>query len=166
MTNFKPQIPKPKVQIVLWVGGLFLLGAIAWGIGWTAHGLFDRPDAVPAATTEPTVPPPTAANSPTATPAPLPPATSTQPPDSRTTPAPATSTVVPTVEHSVETIIVETTDRGVYDVVRRACGLPSDYVLNPDNEIVRETRQLNGFAEESPTIFEGQEIRVPTYLCP
>jgi hypothetical protein len=70
------------------------------------------------------------------------------------------------MEQRVETIVVETTDRGAYDVVRRACGLPRDYVLSTDDEIVQETWQLNSFVGGSPPIFEGQEIQVPTYLCP
>jgi len=61
---------------------------------------------------------------------------------------------------------VISSDRGLYDVIRRACELPVDYILTPHDEITQETRRLNGFAVENPTIFEGQTIRVPIYLCP
>ena len=165
MANFKPQIPSLKSQIVLWVGGLLLLGALAWGIGWTAHGLFDR-FAPPVETVEPTAVPPTVANGPTTPPTLPPSATPTQPPESTTAPVPATSTVVPTADDNVETIVVEANDRGVYDVVRRACGLSGNYTLSPDDEIVQETWKLNGFVEENPPIIEGQEIQVPIHLCP
>jgi len=70
------------------------------------------------------------------------------------------------VERKVETIPVVASDRGVYDVVRRACGLPRDYGLAPSDEIMQETRRLNGWVVEDPVIFEGQEIQVPIYLCP
>jgi len=56
--------------------------------------------------------------------------------------------------------------RGVYDMIRRACGLPRDYVLSPSDEITRETWRLNQFAEESPPIEVGQAVQVPIRLCP
>ncbi len=166
MTNSKFQIPSPQVQIVLWVGGLLLLGALAWGIGWTAHGLFDRLNAVTVETPEPTAVPPTAASSPTVPPTSPSSATPTQPPESTTAPAPATSTAAPTAEHNVETMIVGANDRGAYDIVRRACGLSRNYVLSLDDKIVQEVWQLNGFIGENPPIFEGQEIQIPIHLCP
>lgn len=155
MDDLKSLLSDPKAQVLVLGGALILLGAMAWGIGWTAHGLFDR-FAPPDETPGPTPPPPTAEN--------RPPAFPTPPPESAT--VPATSTVLPTAEDSVETIVVEASDRGVYDVVRRACELSSNYVLSLDDEIVQETWRLNSFVRENPAIFEGQEIQVPTYLCP
>jgi len=152
------------IDVLIFIVVTLVLGGAAWGIGWMAHGLFDQQSAPPADTVEPTAPSPTAANSPTPPPAVSPPATPTRPPDSA--PVPATSTAAPTAEQKVEMLIVESTDRGVYDVVRRSCGLPKEYVLTLTDEIVRETWQLNGFSEKSPPIFEGQEILIPTYLCP
>ena len=153
-------------QVIMFVVGLVVLGALAWGLGWMAHSLFDRGAAPPpTATVEPTTPL-TAAHSPTPTPPPAspPPATLMQPPDGAT--SPATSTPAPTEERSVEAVTAEASDRGVYDVVRRACGLSRNYVLSLDDEIVRETWQLNGFVGENPAIFEGQEIQIPIHLCP
>jgi len=155
VNDLKTLLANPQAQILGFGGALLLLGALAWGIGWAAHGLFERLVAPPDETVGPTSPPPTAGNSPTASPT---------PPESAT--VPATSTVLPTAEDSVETMIVRANDRGVYDVVRRACGLSRGYVLSLDDEIVQETWQLNGFVVENPAIFEGQEIQVPTYLCP
>ena len=156
MDDLKSLLSGPKAQVLVLGGALILLGATAWGIGWTAHSLFGRLAAPPEKTPEPTPPAPTMENIPTTSPTP--------PPESAT--VPATSTALPTVEDSVEAIIVKASDRGAYDVVRRACDLPRNYVLSPDNEIVQETWQLNGFVGERPTIFEGQEIQVPIYLCP
>ena len=168
MPNLKSQIPNLKSQILLLAGALLLLGAVAWGIGWAAHSLFDRWAAPPpTATVEPTAPLPTAVHSPTASPASQLIATPTQPATSTSAPGPATSTAAPTVEEKkVETFVVVESDRGLNDVVRRACELPRDYLLDPDDAIMQETRELNGFILKDPIIFEGQEVLVPVYLCP
>jgi hypothetical protein len=153
---------KPN-QVIIFVVGLALLGALAWGVGWMAHDLFERGAAPPPA--EPTMPP-TAAHSPTHLSTSPHAATPTQPPTETHAPAPATSTHAPTEEHNVEVMVVKANDRGAYDVVRRACELTRDYVLNLDDEIVRETWQLNGLVGAEPAISVGQEIQVPVYLCP
>ena len=155
-----------KIQIILCTGGLILLGVIAWSIGWAAHSLLDRPDPLPTERTEatPSIPTHGPTHGPTLSPTSPPAATLTQPPAA--TVAPATSTPAPTEERRVEMMIVMASDRGAYDVVRRACGLPRNYVLRSDDEIVQETWQSNGFVEENPEISNGQEIQVPIYLCP
>ena len=155
-----------RVDVLVFIVVTLVLGGVAWGIGWTAHGLFDRLNAATMETVEPTAVPPTAETRPTASPAAPPSATPTQPPESRPAPAPATSTPAPTAEHDVKVMVVKANDRGAYDVVRRACELSRNYVLSLDDEIVQETWQLNGFTGERPPIFEGQEIQVPVHLCP
>ena len=161
------------------VGVFIALGALAWGIGWMAYGLFDRQTSLP-----PTVPSKRTEGLPTASPNPSPNVTFTSSSDSVAftpspdsvaftpgatgvpTPLPATSTSAPTAETQVQTLIVGAGDRGVYDVIRRACGLPRDYILSPNDEITQETWLLNEFAEENPLVEEGQAIQVPIHLCP
>jgi hypothetical protein len=164
VTGLKSQPPISKSQIALLIGGLIVLGAMAWSAGWGAHFLLDRQTTQP--TTEPTLAPaalPSVAHSPTDTPSPSPTPAPTQPQTSTPLPTAATS---PTAEHNVKVLSVIPGDRGLYDVVRRACGLPKSHILRPGEEIVQATWQLNGFVVEDPDIHLGQEIQVPTYLCP
>ena len=168
MPGLGVQRPGPRIRI----GGVIIrdhtlviafvvLGALAWGIGWMAHGMFDRQTSLP-----PTVSPErpeglqTATHRSTASIEESPGATGAS------TPLPATSTFASTATAQVQTLTVAADDRGVYDVIRRACGLPRDYVLSPSDEITRETWRLNQFAEESPPIEVGQAVQVPIRLCP
>jgi hypothetical protein len=163
MADLKSQ-PPIKSQIALLVGALIVLGAMAWGAGWGAHFLLDRQTTRP--TTEPTLAPaalPSVAHSPTDTPSPSSTPAATQPQTSTPLPTAATS---PTAEHNVKALSVIASDRGLYDVVRRACGLPKSHIFRQSEEIVQETWRLNGFVVENPDIHLGQEIQVPTYLCP
>ena len=162
--NSKTPTPITRPQVIALIGGAILVGAAAWGIGWGAHALLGRQDA-PGATASL----PGALDTSTPSPASYPTMAPTHPPTSTSAPVQATSTAAPTVEHTaemIETLPVIASDRGLYDVVRRACGLPKDALLAPGDEIVRETRRVNGFSAEDPTIFEGQAIQVPTHLCP
>jgi hypothetical protein len=164
VAGLKSQPPISKSQIALLIGGLIVLGAMAWSAGWGAHFLLDRQTTQP--TTEPTLAPaalPSVAHSPTDTPSPSPTPAATQPQTSTPLPTAATS---PTAEHNVEVLSVIASDRGLYDVVRRACGLPKSHILLPTDEIMQETRRLNGLVVKNPGIHPGQEIQVPTYLCP
>ncbi len=171
----RPQTVRIKVRMLL-IGVLIVLGTLAWGIGWMAHSLFDRqtspPPTRPAERTEGR---PTATHSPTATPDLSPGVAFTSSPNGvaftpgatdAPTLLPATSTPAPTAETQIQTLTVEADDRGVYDVIRRACGLPRDYFLYPGDEITQQTWLLNEFAEESPSIEVGQAIQVPIHLCP
>jgi hypothetical protein len=164
MSDFISRMPRLR-QILLLVGGFLLLGALAWGIGWMTHGLIHRQATpLPTETLERATPSPTIVYSPTALSAPPPTVAPTELPTSIS--MPATSTAAPTVVRRVETFSVAASDRGLYDVVRRACGLTMDYTLVPSNEIVQETWRLNGFVEANPRIHKGQDILVPIYLCP
>ncbi|MEA3340816.1 MAG: hypothetical protein U9R15_12695, partial [Chloroflexota bacterium] len=66
MDDLKTLLANPKAQILGLGGALLLLGALAWGIGWAAHGLFERASEPPAetgaatspATQMPAAPPP------------------------------------------------------------------------------------------------------------
>ena len=164
MTGHNSKTPITKSLVIALIGGAILVGAAAWGIGWGTHALLGRQDA-PSATASL----PDASDTPTPSPASYPTLAPTHPRTSTPAPVQATSTAAPTVEHTaeiIETLPVIASDRGLYDVVRRACGLPKDALLAPGDEIVRETRRMNGFSAEDPTIFEGQAIQVPTHLCP
>lgn len=156
-----------KSRLILLLGGLALLGAVAWGVGWGARALFDRWAALlPTATAEPTASLSTATLRPTDMPDSQPTVTRTQLPTSTPEPVLVTSTPAPTAEQGIEILAVIRGDRGVYDVVKRACGLPRDYILAPGDAIVRETWRLNSFVGERPKIYEGQGIQVPIHLCP
>jgi hypothetical protein len=173
MARIRTRLPKGGTLILLWVGGVLLLGAVGWAIGWTAHRVLDvRATPTPTRTARPTATP-TVAPAPTdlgATDIPLTPTAAspggTVQPTSTPLSVPTTVTPAPPATNEVRAIPVETGDRGVYDVIRRACGLERDYPLSQHDRIVQETWVLNEFAEDSPRIQVGQEIRVPVYLCP
>lgn len=146
---------------------LALLGALAWGLGWVAHSLLDRgaaplPTAPAKSVSQPTrMPQPT--DTLTSSPTVIPTSTPTEPSPL----ALATSTPAPTpTRRRIETLKVLDSDRGLYDVVRRACKLPRGYVLASNDKVVQETKQLNDFVLDNPVLLEDQEVKVPVYLCP
>lgn len=57
MGRIRTRLPKGGTLILLWIGGVILLGAVGWGIGWTAHRLLDAREPTPTATARPTVRP-------------------------------------------------------------------------------------------------------------
>lgn len=156
MTNPRPQIPNSKSQIALWAGGLLLLGAVAWGIGWMAHGLFGRTDAP-------------AAERATATsyPAALPTALSPVPPAAAPTSVPPTSTpapaLAPTPAPATEWEFVQPGE-GLYQVCRRHC--PGRWP--PDDQDLEEYAQavarLNNLSWPDPPLDQGQKLQMPS--CP
>jgi hypothetical protein len=88
------QIANRKSRLVLLAGALLVLGAVAWGIGWAAHSLFDRWAAPPTTIVEPTVLPPATPTNIFPT---VPVEPSLAPPAARpTSTLPPTSTPVPT----------------------------------------------------------------------
>lgn len=144
---------------VLFVLMLVLVGALAWGVGWVAHGTLDRQ----------AVPSPTATVRPTAT------ATSGSPPTIAPSPSPEvkppgtlrpTSTPLPTLTPA-PTLAWEVVQRGegLYQVCRRHCpgrwpayGVPSDL----DN-YAREVARLNRLTWP-PHLYPGQKLQMPP--CP
>ena len=167
MTRINTKVPNLKTQVLLWLGGLLLLGAAIWGLRWTTRTMTDRQETPsPTEWLRPTALPATGVPGPTALPA-SPTPVLTQP--SVGTPAtgvPAAPTDVPTVGAEEALFPVQEGDRGVYDVLRRACELADDHPLSGDDPLVEETWRLNDFSTESPMIQPGQEVRVPTHLCP
>lgn len=166
----KLQIADRRIQILGLVSVLIVLGSLAWGIGWAARGLLNRQATPPpTATVLPTALPPTTVT-PTTSAVPTAradfPSSPTVRPTSTAVAVPATATAIPIPENRIEIMVFKATDRGLYDVVRRACGLSRDYVLAPSDGIVQETRWLNGFTVENPRISAGKKIKVPVYLCP
>jgi len=168
MASPKLQSPRLAAWILLVAGTVLVLGAMAWGIGWAAHSLFDRWAApMLTATIVSTAALPPVTDNPTGLPASPPTMIPTQSPTSTFVPSvPVTSTAAPTAGEKIESEHVLASDRGLYDVIRRACGLPRDYILTLDDAIAQETWRLNGFDVENPTIFEEQPIQVPVHLCP
>jgi hypothetical protein len=173
--RIKTRLPKGGTLALLWLGGIVLLGVVGWGIGWTAHRVLDsRGTPTPTRTARPTVTPAATAvvvpTGPGPTDTPPVPTTAisdgTVQPTSTLLPASTTATPAPPATNEVRAIPVEIGDRGVYDVIRRACGLERDYPLSQRDGIVQETWALNEFVEGSPKIQVGQEIQVPVYLCP
>lgn len=161
MANFKSQSSNPKAQVALLVGTLILLGAVAWGIGWVAHGLFDQRTAPSASTAEPTVEAPT-----------LPPLTATS--VRSTVPHPTstlrpTSTPAPTLaaNPTAEIEIVQHGE-GVYQVCRRHCPgrWPDDDVPPNLEEYAREVARMNDlrWGVAGPRLHEGQVLLMPS--CP
>jgi len=160
--NLKSQIPNLKSQIALLAGALLLLGAVAWGIGWAAHHLFDRwAVPPPTATVEPTVRAPTPL---------LLTATSIQPtvanPASTLRP---TSTLVPTpVGTPTPEIEVVRSGEGIYQVCRRHCPgrWPDDDVPPTLDEYAHEVARMNDlrWGILDPWLQEGQVLRMPP--CP
>ena len=57
MGRIRTRLPKGGTLILLWIGGVILLGAVGWGIGWTAHRLLDAREPLPTETPRPTVRP-------------------------------------------------------------------------------------------------------------
>jgi hypothetical protein len=57
MGRIRTRLPKGGTLILLWIGGVILLGAVGWGIGWTAHRLLDAREPLPTETARPTVRP-------------------------------------------------------------------------------------------------------------
>jgi hypothetical protein len=171
MDDLKSRLSHLKSPIVL-VGAIILLGAVAWGIGWAAHALFDRP-AAPAPTVtmetmetvetmEPTALPVTTltptAQAPTI-PSPATPAGT--PPTSTPAPSPTPSPAKPAGEEKWE--IVQPGE-GLYMVCRRHCPArwpPDDADLE---EYAREVAWLNGLSWPEPALSPGQRIRMPS--CP
>jgi hypothetical protein len=170
MTDLKSRISDPKSRIVLLAGGIILLGLVAWGIGWGARALLDRPAAQPPTPTmtarvEPT-PFPTATATATAqvpiTPSPIPP-TNTPPSTFTPVPAPTTAPTGPVDEGAEAWEVVQPGD-GLYMVCRRHCSTrwpPDDADLE---EYAREVAQLNGLLWPNPALSPGQELRMPR--CP
>ena len=171
MTRINTKLPDLKTQVLLWLGGLLLLGAVIVGLRWTTRTMNDRRETPPPTEwLRPTAPPATGVLDPAQLPA-SPTLTPTQPPvDSPVPPPPtgiaAAATHAPAATRDGAVFPVQDGDRGVYDVLRRACALADDHPLSGDDALVQETWRLNEFAGESPTIRPGQEIRVPVRLCP
>jgi hypothetical protein len=57
MSRIKTRLPKGGTLILLWIGGVILLGAVGWGIGWTAHRLLDAREPPPTEMARPTLQP-------------------------------------------------------------------------------------------------------------
>lgn len=57
MGRIRTRLPKGGTLILLWIGGVILLGVVGWGIGWTAHRVLDAREPTPTATARPTIQP-------------------------------------------------------------------------------------------------------------
>jgi len=166
MANPKLQSPRLAVWILLVAGTVLVLGAMAWGIGWAAHGLFDWRTARSAVTAEPSVPTQTATLAtfpPTMSPSPSsvsPPTTTMMP---TTTPVP---TLAPRSTGEWETVQA---GEGLYQVCRRHCaGRWHAYDVAPDLvAYAREIARLNGLLwiePNGPPLALEQKLRMPS--CP
>ena len=124
MARIKTRLPKGGTLILLWIGGIILLGVVGWAIGWLVPGLF-----TPRETPTPTpMVRPIATR--TATPAPTPVPTDAPPApagdDSPTVVSPegtAEATTVTVIEPTLiagENEAVQSGD-GLFQVCRRHC---------------------------------------------
>jgi hypothetical protein len=127
MSRIKTRLPKGGTLILLWIGGVILLGAVGWGIGWTAHRLLDSREPTPTETARPTIQPspvPTATEpAPTDMPTAISPGepTADQPvdaPDLTSTPL-ATSEFAPAPTQ--RTYIVQAGDGGLALIAGKVC---------------------------------------------
>ncbi len=151
------------LHIAMWIGGLALLGAMAWGVGWGAHALLDRWGALPAGMAETTASPMI-----TATPV-TPPAVASllptvKPPTS--TPYP-TSTLMPT--HTPVPRVIVQAGEGLYAVCRRHCPgrWPGDSVPPELDRYAHEVARINGIRwprRGEPRLEVNQELTMPP--CP
>ncbi|MBN1976263.1 MAG: hypothetical protein JW918_02580 [Anaerolineae bacterium] len=127
MGRIKTRLPKGGTLILLWIGGVILLGAVGWGIGWTAHRLLDAREPPPTETARPTVQPspaPTATvPAPTGVPTDVSPGepTADQPADTTA----LTSTPLATSEFALEptprTYVVQAGDGGLAAIAGIVC---------------------------------------------
>ena len=164
MGRIRTRLPKGGTLILLWIGGVILLGAVGWGIGWTAHRLLDARE-----------PPPTETPRPTVQPSPVPTATVPAPtdvsPGEPTADQPAdtpalTSTPLATSEFAptptLRTYVVETGD-GLAVIAGMVC---PDLVEYADRlAFAEEIQKLNSDKIQSvDDISPGMELVIPP--CP
>jgi hypothetical protein len=156
MADLKSQILNSNLQFVLLVAGFLLLGAVAWGVGWTAHAVIDRgPASSP--TIGPTAPA-TATSNPVLSDGVTPlPSSTPQPPTS--TPAP---TVVPSPTAGYRTYVVQP-GQGLAQVAGIVCpGLDS---WQEREAFARRIRQWNlDKIEDVSNVSAGVELALPP--CP
>jgi hypothetical protein len=172
------RIPSPRVQVLLLVGAVILLGAVAWGIGRAIRGLSDSQSlSPPAATSEPPVmsapsmthtkqpaPSPTASPPPSATPTALPTASSTEQPTP--TPIPSTSTPAltstPTPTPAFRTYLVKQGD-SLAIIAGKMCPRLISY-----EERMDFAREIQGHNPDKipnvDVVYPGTELLIPP--CP
>jgi hypothetical protein len=171
MKKIRFQLPSSRSQVLLLIGGVVLLGLVAWGIGWGVHALLDRPAAQP-----PSTPMGTAAIQPAATSAPTAqvlttpspanytslPSPTAPPPTSTPTPSPTPPPALAPVEQEEwETVQA---GEGLYMVCRRHCPAhwpPDDADLEA---YARSVAELNGLPWPDPALSPGELLRLPP--CP
>ena len=156
MDDLKTLLANPKAQILVFGGALALLGALAWGIGWVAHGLFERASEPPAETAAATSP---TAQTPTAPPSSPPAVTPTSASQPTSTPAPTLAPTLPVEEwESIQP------GEGLLKVCRRHCPgrWPSDEAGLM--EYAQEVARLNNLPWPNPQLNQGQRLRMPP--CP
>lgn len=164
MATSRRRISGPRARLLVLAAVLALSAVGAWGMGWLAHGVFDRwPGQLPTAEVGSTVvraeiSPPTAPVS-IAVPSSLP--TSVPRPTSTPMPTPASA--------PAETWDTVGRGEGLYQVCRRHCpgrwsanGVPPDLV-----RYAGEVARLNGLFwrhPHGPIVRFDQELRMPS--CP
>ena len=167
MGRIRTRLPKRGTLILLWVGGLILLGVVGWGIGWTAHRLLDRRE-----------PPPTPRPTATYTPGPaatgVPTVTPTEPgaPDDALTPTVVgpdgtvqpTSTLLPKPTLIAEENEVVQAGDGMLKVCRRHC--PERWPPDDDEltTYAQQVTELNGMSWPDPALSPRQILKMPP--CP
>jgi hypothetical protein len=173
MGRIKTRLPKLSTLILLWIGGIILLGLVGWGIGWTAQRLFTSKETpMSTETVKPlvTFPPATAtpmetidggvitpvivatqAVSPTVS------AEGTDVPSAVSTDVPRPTLI------EEENEVVQSGD-GLFQVCRRHCPErwpPDDDALPAYAQAVAE---LNGLVWPDPALSPGQILKMPP--CP
>lgn len=174
MGRIKTRLPKLGTLILLWIGGVILLGVVGWGIGWTAHRVFDaRGTSTPTRTVRPAAthtPEPVATVVPTGVPAvaptvpgstDVPPTSTVASPDGTVQPA-ATLVPRPTLVEE-ENEVVQVGD-GLLKVCRRHC--PERWPPDDDalTSYAEEVAQMNGLPWPNPSLSPGQILKMPP--CP
>jgi hypothetical protein len=170
MSRIKTRLPKGGTLILLWIGGIILLGAVGWAIGWLVPGLF-APREMPTPT--PLVRPVATR---TATPVPTPVPTDISPTpagDDSTTAVGPGDTVEPTAATTVDVIgptliaeeneVVQSGD-GLFQVCRRHCSErwpPDDDALTV---YAQQVAEMNGMDWPDPALSPGQILKMPP--CP
>lgn len=169
MGRIRTRLPKGGTLILLWIGGLILLGAVGWGIGWTAHRVLDAREPTPTATARPTIQP---SPIPTAT-APAPTGVRTdvspgEPTADQPADAPAlTSTPLATSEFApaptLRTYVVQPGDGGLAAIAGKVCPNLVEYAERL--AFAEEIQKLNpDKIEDMSDVSSGVELIIPE--CP
>jgi Tfp pilus assembly protein FimV len=165
MGRIRTRLPKGGTLILLWIGGVILLGAVGWGIGWTAHRLLDAREPLPTETPRPTVRP---SPVPTAT-APAPTGvspgepTADQPADTPVLTSTPLATDAFAPAPTLRTYVVQPEDVGLAMIAGKVC---PDLVEYADREaFAKEIQRLNpDKIYDINDIRAGMELVIPP--CP